>query len=64
MWGPLDNPRKRELINGVPFNPKRAGINAGQPKDIWRTGWLIPHDIYPAVKTRCHPWFQAMTKVL
>ncbi len=34
MWGPLDNKRKRELINNYPFNPKRAGIMITNMKDM------------------------------
>ncbi len=50
MWGPLDNPRKRELIMGVPFNPKRAGIMLANLKDM--ADWMAntSTDIYQHVK--------------
>lgn len=50
IWGPLENPRKRELIMGVPFNPKRAGIMLANLKDM--ADWMpnTSTDIYQHVK--------------
>lgn len=50
LWGPLDNPRKRELIMGVPFNPKRAAIMLANLKDM--AAWMpnTGTDIYQHVK--------------
>lgn len=50
IWGPLDNPRKRELIMGVPFNPKRAAIMLANLKDM--ADWMpnTTTDIYQYVK--------------
>ena len=50
IWGPLDNPRKRELIMGVPFNPKRAAIMLANLKDM--ADWMpnTGTDIYQYVK--------------
>lgn len=50
LWGPLDNPRKRELIMGVPFNPKRAAIMLANLKDM--AAWMpnTGADIYQYVK--------------
>lgn len=51
VWGPLDNPRKRELIMGVPFNPKRAAIMLANLRDM--ADWMpnTGTDIYQYVKS-------------
>ncbi|MFZ2289085.1 MAG: alpha/beta hydrolase [Halopseudomonas yangmingensis] len=34
LWGSLDNPRKRELIMGTPFNPRNAAIMLTNLRDM------------------------------
>lgn len=50
LWGPLDDPRKRELIMGVPFNPKRAATIIANLKDMERWMPNTGTDIYQYVK--------------
>lgn len=42
MWGRLDNPRKRELICALPFNPRTAAIMVVNLKTLVR--WMNEHD--------------------
>lgn len=50
IWGPLDDARKRELIMGLPYNPKRAAIMLANLKDM--ADWMpnTGTDIYQYVK--------------
>lgn len=51
IWGPLDNPRKRELIMGVPFNPKRCRTMLANLKDM--ANWMEEHgsELFAHVKS-------------
>ncbi|HDZ58363.1 MAG TPA: alpha/beta hydrolase [Pseudomonas xinjiangensis] len=49
-WGPLDNPRKRELIMGYPFNARRCSTLVANLKDM--ASWMenTGFEIYRNVK--------------
>ncbi|MFN3579159.1 MAG: alpha/beta hydrolase [Pseudomonas sp.] len=49
-WGPLDNPRKRELIMAYPFNAKRAGTMMTNIQDIEQWMKETGTDIYRHVR--------------
>tara|TARA_R110001592_G_scaffold4275_14_gene24042 strand:+ start:37412 stop:38347 length:936 start_codon:yes stop_codon:yes gene_type:complete len=50
LWGPLDNQRKRELIMGLPFNPRHCSTMLVNLKDM--AHWMDHNDsdIYRHVK--------------
>lgn len=50
LWGPLDNQRKRELIMGLPFNPRHCSTMLVNLKDMAQ--WMDQNgsDIYQHVK--------------
>ncbi|WP_373186989.1 alpha/beta hydrolase [Halopseudomonas sp.] len=50
VWGPLENPRKRELIMGLPFNPRHCSTMVANLKDM--THWMdnTGSEIYQHVK--------------
>ncbi|WP_339843863.1 alpha/beta hydrolase [uncultured Halopseudomonas sp.] len=50
LWGPLDDSRKRELIMGVPFNPRHCSTMVANLKDM--ADWMdtTSTEIYQHVK--------------
>lgn len=50
IWGPLDDSRKRELIMGLPFNPRHCSTMVANMKDM--ADWMdaTGSDIYRHVK--------------
>ncbi|PKM29801.1 MAG: alpha/beta hydrolase [Gammaproteobacteria bacterium HGW-Gammaproteobacteria-11] len=50
VWGPLDNPRKRELIMGFPFNPKTCAVMLANMHDMQEWMEQTGTDIYRFVK--------------
>ena len=50
LWGPLDNPRKRELIMGTPFTPRNAAIILTNLRDMHSWMQNTGTDIYRHVR--------------
>jgi pimeloyl-ACP methyl ester carboxylesterase len=44
LWGPLDDPQKRRLIMGYPFNGRRAGVLIANIRDMSR--WMEQEDAH------------------
>ncbi len=44
VWGPLDNPKKRALIMGYPFNARRASVLVANMRDMIR--WMKGEDAH------------------
>ncbi|MBL4835863.1 MAG: alpha/beta hydrolase [Pseudomonas sp.] len=50
VWGPLENPRKRELIMGLPYNPRHCYTMDANMRDMAQWMENTSSDIYQHVK--------------
>jgi pimeloyl-ACP methyl ester carboxylesterase len=43
IWGPLNDPRKREMIESYPFNPRRTATASANLRSMRR--WIVERDV-------------------